>query len=71
MAQAREAELTAEMGPGQGDAARAGADAAPSTELPVGDKGGPDPAQQPGGPEQPAKEAEAAQKPANPEEANT
>jgi hypothetical protein len=57
MAQAREAELTADMGPGQGDAARTGADAAPSTQLPVGDKGGPDPAQPPGGPEQPLEQA--------------
>jgi small subunit ribosomal protein S2 len=71
MAQAREAELTAEAGPGQGDVARTGADDAPSTELPVGDKGGPDPSQQPGGPEQPQEEAEAAQKPSNPEEATT
>src|SRR5687767_7709478 len=58
MAQAREAELTAEMGSGQGDVARTGADSAPSAPLPVGDKGGPDPNQQPGGPEQPAAEAE-------------
>ena len=71
MAQAREAELTAEMGPGQGDAARAGADGAPSTQLPVGDKGGPDPAQQPGGPEQPLEEAQPAEQPKNPEEATS
>jgi small subunit ribosomal protein S2 len=71
MAQAREAEMTAEMGPGQGDAARAGADSAPSAPLPVGDKGGPDPAQPPGGPEQPLEEAKAAQKPTSPEEATT
>jgi small subunit ribosomal protein S2 len=58
MAQAREAELTADMGPGQGDAARTGADDAPSADLPVGDKGGPDPTQQPGGPEQPAEQAQ-------------
>ena len=56
MAQAREAELTAE---------------APSVDLPVGDKGGPDPAQEPGGPEQPAAEAEAAPQTSNPEEAAT
>ena len=55
LAQAREAELTA--GPGQGDAARAGADDAPSANVPVGDKGGPDSAQPPGGPEQPLEEA--------------
>jgi small subunit ribosomal protein S2 len=71
LAQAREAELTAEMGPGQGDTARAGADDAPSVELPVGDKGGPDPSQHPGGPEQPAEEAQAAQEPSKPEEATT
>ena len=71
MAQAREAELTAEMGPGQGDAARAGADDAPSDKLPVGDKGGPDPAQQPGGPEQPLEEAKATQEPRSPEEATS
>jgi len=70
MAQAREAELTAEMGPGQGDAARTGADSAPSTELPVGDKGGPDPAQPPGGPEQSQQEAAAAQQPPSPGEAS-
>jgi small subunit ribosomal protein S2 len=69
MAQAREAELT--MGPGQGDAAKAGADSAPSVEPPVGDKGGPDPSQQPGGPEQPAGEAEAAQSPSKPEGATS
>ena len=68
MAQAREAELTAEMGPGQGDSAGAGADAAPSAQTPVGDKGGPDPAQQPGGPEQPLEDAKPAQQPAKPEE---
>jgi small subunit ribosomal protein S2 len=56
MAQAREAEMT--MGPGQGDAAQAGADGAPSAPLPVGDKGGPDPSQQPGGPEQPLEQAQ-------------
>jgi small subunit ribosomal protein S2 len=67
MAQAREAELTA--GPGQGDAARAGADDAPSPDVPVGDKGGPDPAQPPGGPEQPLEKAQAAEQPKNPEEA--
>jgi small subunit ribosomal protein S2 len=71
MAQAREAEMTAEMGPGQGDAARAGADSAPSVPLPVGDKGGPDPAQPPGGPEQPLEEAQAAQNPTTPEEATS
>ena len=71
MAQAREAELTAEMGPGQGDAARTGADDAPSAPLPVGDKGGPDPAQEPGGPEQPLEEAKAAQEPSKPEEATS
>jgi small subunit ribosomal protein S2 len=71
MAQAREAELTAEMGPGQGDAARTGADSAPSVPLPVGDKGGPEPTQQPGGPEQSLEEAKAAQQPTNPEEATT
>ncbi|MEA2385901.1 MAG: small subunit ribosomal protein [Thermoleophilaceae bacterium] len=71
MAQAREAELTAEMGPGQGDVARTGADSAPSVPLPVGDKGGPDPAQQPGGPEQSLEEAKAAQQPTTPEEATT
>ena len=57
--------------PGQGDAARTGADSAPSVPLPVGDKGGPDPAQQPGGPEQPLEQAKAAQQPTNPEEATT
>jgi small subunit ribosomal protein S2 len=71
MAQAREAELTAEMGPGQGDAARTGADSAPSVPLPVGDKGGPDPAQPPGGPEQPLQEAQEAQTPSSPEEATS
>ena len=69
MAQAREAEMT--TGPGQGDAARTGADAAPSQPLPVGDKGGPDPAQQPGGPEQPLEDAQGAQKPSNPEQASS
>jgi small subunit ribosomal protein S2 len=69
MAQAREAEMTA--GPGQGDAARAGADGAPSVPLPVGDKGGPDPSQPPGGPEQPLEEAKAAQSPTTPEEATS
>jgi len=59
------------MGPGQGDAARAGADEAPSAPLPVGDKGGPDPAQQPGGPEQPLEDAKAAQEPTKPEEATS
>ena len=69
MALAREAELTA--GPGQGDAARAGADDAPSAKVPVGDKGGPDPAQAPGGPEQPLEEAKAAEQPKDPEEASS
>ncbi|HYH59339.1 MAG TPA: 30S ribosomal protein S2 [Thermoleophilaceae bacterium] len=71
MAQAREAEMTADMGPGQGDAARTGADGAPSVPLPVGDKGGSDPTKEPGGPEQPAADAEAAQQPSKPEEATS
>src|SRR5688500_6852399 len=71
MAQAREAELTADLGPGQGDAARTGADSAPSVPLPVGDKGGPDPAQPPGGPEQSLDEAKAAQQPTSPGEATS